>query len=214
MIFQVFSNSMIFRCMELFFSDFPACGNLVCLFVWFDSLRPITGWVVTWFLLGYTVRMFEYTVRTFWSNVWRFLYVFSSITRKSYTIFQPTFSPIKRYQDSIFKLLTLSTNSVTNVVRTAYFQIQARSSPLKNLWQSLYSKYEALWGYPGSIRSGKMGAGKWCITFCVKMKKTRRNIYLLLLKTSVWKEVRHFSVQCILTETMWLPTLINNLSVI
>ena len=25
----------------------------------------ISGWVVTWFLLGYTVRMFEYTVRTF-----------------------------------------------------------------------------------------------------------------------------------------------------
>ena len=99
-----------------------------------------SGWVVTWFLLGYTVRMFEYTVRTFWSNVGRFLYVFSSIPRKLYTIFQPTFSPIKRYQDSIFKLLTLSTNSVTNVVRTAYFQIQARSSPLKILWQSLYSK--------------------------------------------------------------------------
>ena len=31
------------------------------------------------------------------------------------------------------RLLTLSTNSVTNVVRTAYFQIQTRSSPLKNL---------------------------------------------------------------------------------
>ena len=91
------------------------------------------GWVVTWFLLGYTVRMFEYTVRTFRANVGRFLYVFSSIPRKLYTIFQPTFSPIKRYQDSIFKLLTLSTNSVTNVARTAYFQIQARSSPLKNL---------------------------------------------------------------------------------
>ena len=98
------------------------------------------GWVVTWFLLGYTVRMFEYTVRTFWSNVGRFLYVFSSIPRKLYTIFQPTFSPIKRYQVSIFKLLTFSTNSVTNVVRTAYFQIQAWSSPLKILWQSLYSK--------------------------------------------------------------------------
>ena len=98
------------------------------------------GWVVTWFLLGYTVGMIEYTVRTFWSNVGRFLYVFSSIPRKLYTIFQPIFSPIKRYQDSIFKLLTLSTNSVTNVVRTAYFQIQARSSPLKILWQSLYSK--------------------------------------------------------------------------
>ena len=99
-----------------------------------------SGWVVTWFLLGYTVRMFEYTVRTFWSNVGRFLYVFSSIPRKLYTIFQPTFSPIKRYQDGIFKLLTLSTNSVTNVVRTAYFQTQARSSPLEILWQSLYSK--------------------------------------------------------------------------
>ena len=93
----------------------------------------ISGWVVTWYLLGYTVRMFEYTVRTFRSNVGRFLYVFSSIPSKLYTIFQPTVSPIKRYQDSIFKLLTLSTNSVTNVVRTAYFQIQARSSPLKKL---------------------------------------------------------------------------------
>ena len=42
-------------------------------------------------LLGYTVRMFEYTVRTFRSNVGRFLYVFSSIPRKLYTMFQPTF---------------------------------------------------------------------------------------------------------------------------
>ena len=63
----------------------------------------------------------------------RFLYDFSSIPRMLYTIFQPTLIPIKRYQGSIFKLLTLSTNSVTNVVRTAYFQTQARSSPLKIL---------------------------------------------------------------------------------
>ena len=28
--------------------------------------------------------------------------------------------------------------------------------------------------------------------FLCKDEKTRRNIYLLLLKTSVWKEVRHF----------------------
>ena len=95
----------------------------------FPLITP--GWVVTWFLLGYTVRMFEYTIRTFWSNVGRFLYVFSSILIKLYAIFQPTFSPIKRYQDSIFKLLALSTNSVTKVVRTAYFQVQAWSSPLK-----------------------------------------------------------------------------------
>ena len=53
-------------------------------------------------------------------------------TQKVIHLFQPTFPPIKRYQDSIFKLLTLSTNLVTIVVRTAYFQIQARSSPLKN----------------------------------------------------------------------------------
>ena len=29
------------------------------------SFSAIAGWVVTWFLLGYTVRIFEYTVRTF-----------------------------------------------------------------------------------------------------------------------------------------------------
>ena len=31
----------------------------------FIDFLSFTGWVVTWFLLGYTVRMFEYTVRTF-----------------------------------------------------------------------------------------------------------------------------------------------------
>ena len=117
---------------QLLYEENQKSGNVmqqpIFLCLWYKS-----GWVVTWFLLGYTVRMFEYTVWTFRSNVGRFLYVFSSIPRKLYTISQPTFSPIKRYQDSIFKLLTLSTNSVTNVVRTAYFQIQARSSPLKNL---------------------------------------------------------------------------------
>ena len=89
-------------------------------FVW----SVTSEWVVTWFSLGYAVRMLEYIVRTFWSNVGRFLYVSSSIPKKLYTIFQPTVSPIKRYQDSIFKLFTLSTNSVTKkmiVVRTAYF---------------------------------------------------------------------------------------------
>ena len=113
------------------YSSKPACPKL--LLTNLTSILPPSGWVVTWFLLGYTVRMFEYTVQTFRSKVGRFLYVFSSIPRKLYTIFQPTFSPIKRYQDSIFKLLTLSINSVTNVVRTAYFQIQTRSSPLKIL---------------------------------------------------------------------------------
>ena len=50
--------------------------------------------------------------------------MFSSIPRKLYTIFQPTFFPIKTLPGYPLKLLTLSTNSVTKkiiVVRTAYF---------------------------------------------------------------------------------------------
>ena len=75
-------------------------------------------------MFRYTAQMFEYTVQIFWSNVSRFLNVFSSISRKLYTIFQPTFFPIKRYQDILFKLLTLSKDSVTKkitVVRAVYF---------------------------------------------------------------------------------------------
>ena len=34
-------------------------------FLIFLGVNGRSGWVVTWFLLGYTVRMFEYTVRTF-----------------------------------------------------------------------------------------------------------------------------------------------------
>ena len=50
--------------------------------------------------------------------------VFSSIPRKLYTIFQPTFSPIKRYQDILSKHLTLSTDSDTKritVIHAVYF---------------------------------------------------------------------------------------------
>ena len=56
--------------------------------------------------------------------------VFSSIPRKLYTIFQPTFFPIKRYQDILLMLLALSTDSVTKkitVIRAVYFY----NSPLK-----------------------------------------------------------------------------------
>ena len=76
-----------------------------------------TGWVVTWFLLGYTVRMFECTVRTFWSNVGRFLYVFSSIPRKLYTIFQPIFSPTKasRIASLSFLLWVLTLSQMLSV---------------------------------------------------------------------------------------------------
>ena len=40
----------------------------------------------------------------------RFFFVFSSIPRNLYTIFQPTFFLTKLYQDILSKLLTLSTD--------------------------------------------------------------------------------------------------------
>ena len=76
------------------------------------------------FFFGITARMFDYTVLIFWSNVSRFLYHFSSIPRKLYNIFQPTFFPIKCYQDILFMILTFRTNSVRKkiiFVRTVYF---------------------------------------------------------------------------------------------
>ena len=51
-------------------SDFMTWKNLakVCIkhYIYILTLmQDSSGWVVTWFLHGYTVRMFEYTVRTF-----------------------------------------------------------------------------------------------------------------------------------------------------
>ena len=51
------------------------------------------------------------------------LSIFLIDPQKIITIFQPTFPPVKRYQDMLFKLHTLSTNSVTKkiiVVPTVY----------------------------------------------------------------------------------------------
>ena len=79
-----------FICFESTCSRADLCHPNVTMFISMhitvDDVN-FSGWVVTWFLLGYTVRMFEYTVRIFRSNVGRFLYVFSSIPRKLYTIF-------------------------------------------------------------------------------------------------------------------------------
>ena len=48
----------------------------------------------------------------------------------------------------------------------------------------------------------EMGAGKWCITFCVKMKKHAEISTYFCLKHRCGKKSAIFSVQCILTETM------------
>ena len=89
---------------------------------------PFIGWVVTWVLLGYTVRMFEYTVRTFWSNVDRFLYVFSSIPRKLYTIFQPTFplSNATRIASLSFLLWVLTLSQMLSVQLISTFRPDLR----------------------------------------------------------------------------------------
>ena len=74
----------------------------------------------------------------------------------------------------LFKLLTLSTNSVTKkiiAVRTAYFYNWGPIFAAKKLWQSL-SQSEKLYE-DILVRSGKMWAEKGCITFWVKMKKHR-----------------------------------------
>ena len=52
--------------------------------------------------------------------------------------------------------------------------------------------------------SGKLWAGKWCITFWVKMRK-HREIYLHSIRMSV--QCIRTSVQCIQAKTTWLPTL-------
>ena len=55
---------------------------------------------------------------------------------------------------------------------------------------------------------GKNVGWKMVQNFLGKDENTRRNLYLLSLKTSLWKKVRHFSVQCIQTKTTGLPTLV------
>ena len=52
-----------------------------------------------------------------------------------------------------------------------------------------------------SLDLENMWAGKWCITFWVKMKKHGEISTFFRLKHHCGKEVRHFSVQCIQTKT-------------
>ena len=109
-----------------------------------------SGWVVTWFLLGYTAQMFEYTVRIFWSKVSRFLYVFSSIPRKLYTVTlfsSPHFSQSNTTKISSLSFLlwvkTLSQRKLLSFVQFISI-IQARSFPLKILWQDSVLKVRSL----------------------------------------------------------------------
>ena len=115
-------------------------------------------------------------VWTFWWNVSIFLYIFSSIPRKLYTIFQPTFFFIKRYQDILFKLLTISTNSVTKkiiVVCTVYFYNSGSIFATKS-FVTVCMQSKALCGYPGIIRSGKMWAKKMVYNFLGKDENVQR----------------------------------------
>ena len=50
-------------------------------------------------------------------------------------------------------------------------------------------------------RLGKMWAGKWCLTFWVKMKKHGEIFTYFHLKYHSGEEIRHFFVQCIQAKT-------------
>ena len=78
-----------------------------------------SGWAVTGFLFGYTARLFGYTARMFEYTAWifcRFLCVFSF--KKVIHHFSAHIFAIKCYQDILFKLLTLSTDSVTKKIQS------------------------------------------------------------------------------------------------
>ena len=134
--------------------------------------------------------MFKYTVGIFWLNVSSFLYDFSSIQRKLYTIFLHKFFSIRNHQDMLFKLLTLSTNSVTKkiiFVRTVYFYNSGSVFATKICDRVCTQSKKLYVDILTSLDWGEMLAGKWCIPFWVKMEKTGRNLNLLSLKTSLWK---------------------------
>ena len=118
---------------------------------------------------------------------------FSSIPRKLYTIFQPTFFPIKCYQDSLFKLLTLSTNSVTKkklIVRHLKF-CDSVCTQSKKLYEAIL---EAL---------DRENVGwKMVYNFLGKDEKHGEISNYFCLKHRCRKKSGHFSVQCIQAKTM------------
>ena len=123
---------------------------------------------------------------------------------ENYTPFFSPFFLIKRYKEIIFKLLTLNTNYVIkkiSVVRTAYFYPSGPIFEVKKIvTESVTQSKKFFEDILASLDQENVG-WKMVYNFLGKDEKTQRNSYLLLLKTSVWKEVHHFSVQCILTET-------------
>ena len=109
----------------------------------------------------------------------------------------------------MISFLSFSVTKRIIAVRTVYFYNSSSILATKSFVTESVLKEEALWGYPGIIRSGKNVGWKMVYNFLDKdEKKTLRNLYLLSLKTLLWKEVGHFSAQCILTKATWLPTLI------
>ena len=107
----------------------------------------------------------------------------------------PHFSPIKGYQDILFKLLTLSTNSVTKkiiVVRTVYFYNSGSIFTIKNFVTESVLKIRSFMRTFWHREIGENVGWKRAYNFLGKDEKTRRNLYLLSLKTSLWKRSRTF----------------------
>ena len=127
----------------------------------------------------------------------------SHLYPESYPPFSsPNFSQSNATGISLIKLLTLSTDSVTKNNYCLCSLFQAQSSPLKFCDRVCTQSKKLYEAYPGIVTSGKMWAGKWCITFWVTMKRHGEISTYFRLKHHCGKEVRHFSMQCIQTKTM------------
>ena len=124
--------------------------------------------------------------------------------KKLYTIFQPTFSRSKRYQDILFKLHILSTYYVTKkiiVVRTTYFYISCPIFAAKKCDRDCTQSKKLYGDILASLDREKLWAGKKYITFLVKMKQKHGEISSYFCLNIVVERSRTFSVQYILTET-------------
>ena len=116
------------------------------------------------------------------------MYDFSSIPRKLYTIFQPILFPTKRY--FLFKLLALSTDSVTKkmtVVHAVNFYNSGSIFATKKLvTESVLKVRSFMRDILASFDRENVG-WKMVSNFLGNDEKTWINLYLLSLKTSVWK---------------------------
>ena len=122
--------------------------------------------------------------------------MFSHLYPKGYTPFSsPHFPRSNATRMDVFKLLTLSTNSVTKkivVVRTVYCYNSCSIFATKKIVTESVLKVRSFMRISWYRYIGKNVGWKMVYTFLGKDEKTQRNLYLLSLKTSLWKRSQPF----------------------